>query len=237
MRSLRRLAKSTALLSWRPRYNDRRSSAAMKATEFEVRHQTLLHFLLVTAAFLSYLLQPDDMVWAFVKDSVQNRLLERSLFAVAALLMGVGAGICTWARVYSETDLSGISARSRIAGPYRYVRYPQQLGNFLFAVGLGSLAPLGGFLILVAGQALLIFRLIRRAETSTPAGDSLVPQPPVANWSQAVREQAGKWGLFLTMIIFTILLVDRVAEIFAVASALVWLLLNLPHFNRFPEHR
>jgi hypothetical protein len=38
------------------------------------------------------------------------------------------------------------------------------------------------------------------------------------------------------MIIFTVLLVDRVAEILAVASLLLWLLLNLPSFIRAQSH-
>jgi hypothetical protein len=67
----------------------------MSATGFEVRHQTLLHLLIVSLAFLTYLFTPDDVVWAFVKHSTHTRLLERSLFAVATLLIGTGAGICT----------------------------------------------------------------------------------------------------------------------------------------------
>lgn len=134
------------------------------ATDFELRHQTLLHFLLVSLAFLSYLLVPDDIVWAFVKDSSHAHLLERSLFAVATLLIGAAAAICTWARAYPAPQRVSSSAPIAGDGPYRHLRFPSRLGNLLFAVGLGSLAPLPGFLILVAGQALLDFRLIRRAE-------------------------------------------------------------------------
>ena len=225
----------------------------MKASEFEFRHQTFLHLLLVTFAFLTYLLQPDDVVWALVKDFPHNRLLERSLFAVATLLMGVAAGISTWARAYPGSDLAAVSAPATAGGPYRYLRYPQQLGDFLFSVGLGSLAPLSGFLILVAGQALLVFRLIRRANSlalaatspqplqqpSDPAPSSCPAHPAngLANHGvQAFRQESAKWGLFLTMIVFTALLVDRLAEILALASLLLWLLLNLPHFNYSPKH-
>jgi hypothetical protein len=52
------------------------------------------------------------------------------------------------------------------------------------------------------------------------------------NWKRAFRQESAKWGLFLTMIVFTVLLVDRIAEILALASLLLWLLLNLPLFNR-----
>jgi protein-S-isoprenylcysteine O-methyltransferase Ste14 len=133
-------------------------------TDFELHHQTLLHFLLVSLAFLTYLLVPDDIVWAFVKDSSHPHLLERSLFAVATLLIGAAAAICTWARAYPAPQRVSSSAPIACDGPYGHLRFPSHLGNLLFAAGLGSLVPLPGFLILVAGQALLDFRLIRRAE-------------------------------------------------------------------------
>jgi hypothetical protein len=36
-----------------------------------------------------------------------------------------------------------------------------------------------------------------------------------------------KWGLFLTMIVFTITLKDRIAEILAGVSVLLWIILNI----------
>ena len=35
-----------------------------------------------------------------------------------------------------------------------------------------------------------------------------------------------KWGLFFTMIVFTVTLVDRVAEILAGATVVIWITLN-----------
>jgi hypothetical protein len=117
----------------------------MKATDFEFHHQTLVHQFIVAVAALSYLIQRDDIVWHFVKNSAVPRELERSSFAVAALFVAVGAGLCTWARAY-RSPASG-SAR----GPYRYLRYPRYLGDLVYAIGLSSLLPLSGFVIL--GQA------------------------------------------------------------------------------------
>jgi protein-S-isoprenylcysteine O-methyltransferase Ste14 len=218
----------------------------MSATDFELRHQTLLHFLLVSLAFLTYLLVPDDIVWAFVKDSSHPHLLERTLFAIATLFIGTAAAICTWARAYPASQSVSSSVPTARDGPYRHLRYPSQLGNLLFAAGLGSLAPLPGFLILVAGQALLDFRLIRRADQDLKRAAYLQPSAPpmprllpsfrpclpakgdAPDWKPAFRQESAKWGLFLTMLVFTGLLVDRVAEILALASLLLWLLLNLP---------
>lgn len=72
-------------------------------------------------------------------DLCTPRELERALFAVATLFLAVGAEICTWACAYRRPE-------SRIAvGPFRYLRHPRHLGDFIYAIGLGCLAPLWGF--------------------------------------------------------------------------------------------
>jgi hypothetical protein len=53
-----------------------------------------------------------------------------------------------------------------------------------------------------------------------------------ADWRMALRKQAAKWGLAMTMIVFTLTLRDRIAEILAAASFLAWVLLNIPDFVR-----
>ena len=63
----------------------------MSATDFEVRHQTLLHLLLVSLAFLTYLLVPDDIVWAFVKDTVHPHLFRDLSFLSRARLFSIFA--------------------------------------------------------------------------------------------------------------------------------------------------
>ena len=45
----------------------------MKATDFEYRHQTLVQQFIVAAAFLTYLVEGEDIVWRFVKDSPAPR--------------------------------------------------------------------------------------------------------------------------------------------------------------------
>jgi hypothetical protein len=205
--------------------------SVMKATDFEDRHQTLIHQFLVATAFLTYLIDRDDVVWRFVKDSTASRALERSLFAVATLFIAFGAGICTWARAYHWPK--GTTS----VGPYRYLRHPRHLGDFSYAIGLGSLAPLWGFVILVVGEALRVLRLIRlddyRAQNFQQGPVSVAPLPahPLAKerdsgWRNAFRQEAVKWGLLLTMIVFVITLRDRLAEVLATSSFLVGLLLN-----------
>lgn len=206
----------------------------MKATDFEYRRQTLVHQFIVAAAFLTYLIDRDNIVWLFVKDGTAPRELERSLFAVATLFIAVGAGICTWARASRRPEsTTGV-------GPYRYLRHPRHLGDLFYAMGLGSLAPLSGFAILIVGEALRLFRLMRREDDgaqSLQQHPSLISpslacaraKEPDLRWGKAFRQEAVKWGLLLTMIVFVITLNDRLAEFLAAASFLAGLLFNT-HF-------
>lgn len=172
----------------------------MGATHFEVRYRTLLHQLLVLAAFLTYLFDRDDIVWRFIKDSsLDVRMLERAIFAVATILFGLAAWICTRARVH-PADRSG------------------HLGEFFYTVALGSLAPLAGFVILVAGEAVRLSRLAIRPD--------VLEHGEAVAWLEALRREAVKWGLFFTMIVFTITLIDRVAEVLAGTTVVIWVTLN-----------
>jgi hypothetical protein len=208
----------------------------MKATDFEYRHQTLLHQFIVAAAFLAYLIQRDDIVWQIVRNSAAPRELERSLFVFATFLIFVGAGICIWARAYRSPQ-SAVGA-----GSYRYRSQPRYLGDLLYAVGLGSLAPPSGFVILVAGEGLRLYRLTRHEDggaqnfqqnpssISPPLARSLINDPAL-RWRMAFRQEAAKWGLVFTMIVFAITLKDRLAEMLAAASFLVGLLFQAPFFT------
>lgn len=232
---------------------DRNVLELMKATNFEARHPTLLHLVVVGLAFLTYAISPDDIVWLIVRNSPHVHPLERSLFFLAALLIGSAAALCTWARAYPEPDLTDAPAPIASDGPYRYLRYPRHLGTLLYAVGLGSLLPVPGFILLVAGDAFLVLRLIRRTDELESRASSLqhhlrVPRllPSLRpcfpakglepNWKHAFRQESGKWGLFLTMLIFATVLIDRVADYLVLASFLLWLLLNLPSIPRSKTH-
>jgi len=176
----------------------------MEATDFEYRHRLLLHELILGAAVLTYLVDRDDIIWRFIKMSPAARPLERALFAVATLLFGISAWVCTRARAYRSS--------------HRFL----YLGEYLYAVALASLVPLAGSLILIIGEGIRILRLLRRdAESAGLEG----PERP--EWSNALRREVIKWGLFITMVVFTITLRDRTAEILIGASVVLWVVLNL----------
>jgi hypothetical protein len=183
----------------------------MQATDFEYRHQTLLHLLLVGLALAAYFLYPDDIVWAAVRHHSNRAFLEQAAFAVGTLMLLACAVLETWA-----------NARAKPDGAYRYLPYPLLLGRLLFALALGLLLPLAGTIVLIGGEGLLVSRLV--------IGNRGQPRLPVQGgdpqWGEAFRWTAAKWGLLASMIVFTWTLQDRIAEIGAGASFLLWLALN-----------
>ena len=213
----------------------------MKATDFEYHRQTLVHQFIVAAAFLTYLVDREDIVWRFVKDSAAPRVFESFFFILATVFILAGAAICTWARAYrrpeSTTDMES----------YRHLHQSRYFGDLLYAIGLASLAPPWGFIILVAGEALRVFRLTRYEEHLTenfqqhplPTASSRRPSGAQDAHSsglvKAFRQEAVKWGLVVTMIVFVSTVKDRLAEVLAAASFLIGLLVNAPIFSQPPN--
>src|SRR5215468_208920 len=68
----------------------------LKATEFECRHQKLVHQSILAIAFLIYLVDREDVVWRLVKNTAMPHALERFVFISATIFIAVGVGLCTW---------------------------------------------------------------------------------------------------------------------------------------------
>jgi hypothetical protein len=207
----------------------------MKATDFERRHPTWIRHGLIAAAVASYLFDPDDVVWRFIKASPDRQALEHGAFLVATILIGTGAVLCTQADALDRREETADSNQRilRESGSGRIRR--RSLGEFLYAVGFASLMPLAGFVLLVCGELLRIVRLVRRENAEMRLGQASNARPAevqpnweAAKWRVAIRQQAAKWGIFVSMIVFTITLRDRLVEILACASGAVWAILNLP---------
>jgi hypothetical protein len=213
----------------------------MKATDFEYHRQTSVHQFIVATAFLTYLVDREDVVWRFVKDTAAPRLFERFFFVLATVFILAGAAICTWARAHRRPEgTTGMES-------YRHLHQSRYIGDLLYAIGLASLAPSWGFIILVAGEALRVFRLTRYEEHLTqnfpqhslPTASLGRPfgaqDPHSSGLVKAFRQEAVKWGLFVTMVVFVITLKDRLAEVLAAASFLIGLLVNAPIFSHIPN--
>ncbi len=215
----------------------------MKATDFEYRRQLLLHELIVGAALLTYLVDRDDIVWRYIKSSDHARLLEHCLFAITTLLFGISACLCTIARAHPSTEASSGSTQA-VNREFRGSFYQLRLfGDFLYALALASLLPLSGFFILIVCEAIRLARLSWRENVLTRSETAEIERPLIApaslsaqttptgraqlEWGKAFRREALKWGVFLSMIVFTLTLKDRIAEVLIGASVVLWILLNL----------
>jgi hypothetical protein len=180
----------------------------VQATQFEYRHPTLLSQLVIGLGLLTYLFDPKDLIWRFIEGYPNRRGLEHACFMAATLLIGTAALLCSLARGRNRSEVDPKTTNS-----YR-------AGEVLYAIGLGTLMPLAGFILVVVGQTVRVLRLgPRRLDQEESSG---------RGWATAIRKEAAKWGLLLTMAIFSVTLVDRQADYLAAGSYLVWAVLNLP---------
>jgi hypothetical protein len=211
----------------------------LKASRFERDHQMLIRLALVGAAWLTYLVDRDDVVWRVVKDAgTLSRAFEHAAFAMAGILIGLGASFCTIARRV------GLNVRaSREAGSVTQITPAvEYAGEFLYAVGLASLVPLAGSILLVAGEGTRLLRLTwsdrrRWASEGLPARSARAParmptlqastvQSSTVTWRAAIRREVARWGIFLSMIVFAITLRDRQVELLIGVSVLLAVLAN-----------
>jgi len=215
-----------------------------KATDFEYRHQTFLHLLLVGLAVSTYFFNPDDIVWAMVRHHSTPAVFERSVFGIGTLMLLACAVLETCASAYPDPSVPSPGPLISCDGPYRHLQHPLLLARLLFALVLGLLVPLPGTIVIVAGESLLILRLLMRDRDNAGADrchryrlavpvlvPSIHPRFPVrgsgAEWGKAFRRAVSKWGFAASMIIFTLTLQDRIAEIGGAVSFFLWVALNM----------
>jgi len=231
----------------------------MKASEYESRHPDLLRMLIFGIAALTYAVDRDDVVWAGLHWHTSAEVaLARLIFGVAAVLVGLAAGLRTWTRAYSRSpyDLRKNADHPLAAGgPYRYARHPWFLGDAIFILGIGVLLNRTGLIVVVAGMAFLDTRLMNREEADLERKlgggyyrelckfvPRVVPafRPRIAagisgpQWGAAIRSEAAHWGYCVMLIAFAITLRDAVAWVLAGASLLIWSALNVREIR---QHR
>ena len=180
---------------------------------------------LLTAGLFTYLISPDDVVWRFIKTARHARALEHAAFGIAAAFLGFALLLKVRLSAHLENQSShNPSLETAI------------VANLMQAIGIGSLLPLPGFLLLVVGDA----------AASLVAYKHPIPEGPVAerNSRQALRpSQAFRLSdalvmhsalclAFLSMIVFSIVLIDRVADVLFGMTALVSIAANVRTFLR-----
>jgi protein-S-isoprenylcysteine O-methyltransferase Ste14 len=209
----------------------------MKATEFEFRYRWWIFSAIFTAGFLGYNLgDPNAVDWLLnwlSRHSSHNwntDVFFHLAFGIAALSVTKAAAIRTWgtaylgARVMTAREIQ--SSRLVADGPYRFVRNPLYLGNVLLAIGFGAMASQLGWLVIVFGNALLVYRLIRREEEGllSSQGDSyraylhavprlipaLTPRVPASGakprWQQGFMGESMMWAFAVGIAVFAITL-------------------------------
>ena len=194
------------------------------------RRFLIFRAVLLLASIAAYWKDPDDVVWRYIKAAPHVRMWEHICFGIAATALGFSL----WLRVRAEAEIlasADISARSSRR---------KTLGEFLQAVGIGSLLPWSGFLLLVSGETILAFLDHRRIMRVAAKGTGInFKAAPVAHssvgteWKDLFRQHAGLLCAFLSMVLFSVTLLDRVADVLFAGTALVSVLTSFKRRKHF----
>ncbi len=185
-------------------------------------------------SFLLYMFDPKNAGFALAQATAVLRQRAPSgsdvhaVFFAAAVLALLSAALRTWATGYLRPEImvdgTVHSARLVADGPYRFVRNPLYLGNLLLAVAFAPMASRLGAVVLVAGHAFFLPRLIACEEQALAAGQGetyaaysrsvprLVPalSPCVASsghpfsWSAGLLGEGFFWGMALSVTVFAV---------------------------------
>ncbi len=161
---------------------------------------SMLRSALLLMSFATYAISPDDVVWSFIMASPHARWLEHLAFGFAALLLGTA--LCL--KVQNSRAITASSVQEKLA-------------NGLQFFGFGTLLPLPGFVLLVLGGVGLDF-LATEQKCTVPEESSRLP---VNTWAGALAAHAGLCCAFVSMVMFSVVLIDRVADVLFATSALI----------------
>ncbi len=185
---------------------------------FAVRHPLLIHGILVILCWLSYLFDREDVVWRFIKDSANARLLEHLAFAFAAVCIGFGIWLGAW-----PTGRSANDANQTVRAIRR-----RSVGEILHVIGIASLLPLLGSVALICAESVRSMTYARyRIAASTrlaavPGYELSASRSPLLR-RILLRHIAGICAFF-SMLAFSITLRDHLADALFAATALVFVI-------------
>ncbi len=175
-----------------------------RANPLELRRPYLIHGLVLLVGWGTYLLDRDDVLWRYIRHSPQSRLLEHLGFGGAAAAIGIGILLGCWRtdRDYRREGWTPGAIRRRCAG------------EILHGIGLASLVPAAGFVLIACGEAIRSVRYARlKLRIAREHGGGVpIAVPPGPAWKWLVLSQAGMWCAFASMVIFSIILIDRAAD-------------------------
>lgn len=186
----------------------------------------IVRAVLLLVGLSAYLISPEDVVWHFIKVAPHAREREHALFGLAAASLGL-------ALLLKVRD----SAQPEGQDSHRPSHIRSMVASLLQAIGIGSLLPLPGFLVLVLGDvaaSLLLYGRHSTAEVPRVEPDSRPADRrfEAFRWTDALATHLGLCFAFLSMIVFSVVLIDRVADVLFAMTALVSIATNTGPFLR-----
>jgi hypothetical protein len=187
------------------------------------RLRLIVRAALLLAGLATYLISRDDVVWHFIKAAPHGRTLEHAFFGIAAAILGF-ALLLKMKLTVQENQNS-----------HDRFRFTATVASFLQAIGIGSLLPLPGFLVLIFGDlATSLFlgsgqSIVRDPGTERPSDRAQSPTHG-SRWGTVWATHIGLCLAFLSMAAFSVVLIDRVADVLFAMTALVSLTANLRLF-------
>lgn len=147
----------------------------MRATDWEFRYRFWIFGGIFWLAFMAYFvdgvpsgIRVSRWLAAVSSDRVQWMQVYRGLSVLGALCIVATAWLRTWATAYLRSDVvhdKVLHTEGLVAdGPYRHLRNPLYLGNYLLVAGFGLVTSVPGSLWLLIGIPLFSQRLILREE-------------------------------------------------------------------------
>ncbi len=149
----------------------------MRATQWEFRHRTWLFLAIFSIGLAFYWFDPHnsgDLIAGWLRERFailhlnRQQSVVRGIFLMAALVVGIGAMIRTWAGAYIRANVlqdSQVRTEKLVAdGPFRYTRNPLYLGILIGVFGAGVMCSPVGWAVQVGLAIVLVYRLILREE-------------------------------------------------------------------------
>jgi protein-S-isoprenylcysteine O-methyltransferase Ste14 len=143
------------------------------ASDFEVRHRSLISIAIYLLAFAFWALDRRDVAGYIARLLPANMPTTRISYLIAALPALLAAWISTWTCAYlpggANEGLRPGDGGLVTDGPYRFVRHPLYLGTILCFLGFAILLNRLGLAIAMLGITAFVYRLILREEAELDA--------------------------------------------------------------------
>ena len=177
-----------------------------------------VHLSLLAGAALTYAFDREDIVWRAVRSCPHSRAWEHLCFGIAAVVLGSSA----WLNIRLASQ--SLRKRSEDEGT------ASTRADLLQAFGIAALFPVSGAMLLLCGEILRVLLPYPKALPARSAGDPghggvVRPVSTRAPLSLIFR-QSPRLCAFLSMLVFSITLTDRLAEVLFGATALLSLLIG-----------